>query len=251
MNKENIYRAIGNISDKYVVEVMNDINRLDKYSECPEISLNCSENEGVIKVSVIRKKKTMLRLFVAVITLVITGAVLTAVFMGLKKEDKEDFEKIENYFKEDTTFEIFDNIVAVEQIAGNDENLYFSGYMYKGTEKQVVSLIDKSQNKTDNIDVSGYDGIFSSLSIDDKYIWMRLEDTNNTDYILRANRDTLKISDSIELAGNEGVSHIRKLEDGNYMIEKYIMDDDEVTSFYMSIYDEELNEISDCMFFEK
>ena len=27
-----------------------------------------------------------------------------------------------------------------------------------------------------------------------------------------------------------------------YMIEKYIMDDDEVTSFYMSIYDEELNE---------
>ena len=82
MNKENIYRAIGNISDKYVVEVMNDINRLDKYSECPEISLNCSENEGVIKVSVIRKKKTMLRLFVAVITLVITGAVLTAVFMA-------------------------------------------------------------------------------------------------------------------------------------------------------------------------
>lgn len=251
MNKENIYRAIGNISDKYVVEVMNDINRLDKYSEYPEISLNCSENEGVIKVSVIRKKKTMLRLFVAVITLVITGAVLTAVFMGLNKEDKEDFEKIENYFKEDTTFEISDNIVAVEQIAGNYENLYFSGYMYKGTEKQVVSLIDKSQNKTDNIDVSGYDGIFSSLSIDDKYIWMRLEDTNNTDYILRANRDTLKISDSIELAGNEGVSHIRKLEDGNYMIEKYIMDDDEVTSFYMSIYDEELNEISDCMFFEK
>ena len=42
----------------------------------------------------------MLRLFVAVITLVITGAVLTSVFMGLKKEDKEDFEKIENYFKE-------------------------------------------------------------------------------------------------------------------------------------------------------
>lgn len=252
MTKENVYRAIGNISDKYIIEAMDDIGKVAETSACSAISMYRSEDEGVIKVNVIRKKKTSCRIFVAVVA-AITGAIVTAAYLGIKKENKEYQEKkIENYFKEDTSLEFSDNIVTFEHIAGKGESLYFSGYMYKGTEKQVVSLLDKSKNKKYDIDLSGYDGTFSALSIDDNYIWLRYtENEDGSNHILRADRRTLKISASIEVSENEWVSGINQLEDGTFRIEKYTMTDDELSCLYISIYDNELNEISNRRIFDK
>ena len=123
MTKENVYRAIGNISDKYIIEAMDDIGKADETPVCSAISMYRSEDEGVIKVNVIRKKKTSFRIFVGVVAAAITGAIVTAAYLGIKKENKEYQEKkIENYFKEDTSFEFSDNIVTFEHIAGKGES---------------------------------------------------------------------------------------------------------------------------------
>ena len=141
MNKERLYRAIGNIDDKYIVSVRKKIcSEKPSFSEINS-SLPLSPNERTIEVRVVRKKKRTISIILAA-ALLIGSVAAAAVFMGTKKDKKEYTEKkIENYFIEDERFSLPETVYGIDAISADKESIYYAGYMQVGEEsKSVVSV---------------------------------------------------------------------------------------------------------------
>ncbi|MGN0583395.1 MAG: hypothetical protein ACI4KB_11905 [Oscillospiraceae bacterium] len=103
MTVENLYRAIGNMDDKYLKDLIKSETDINNTAHSQDSSLY---EERTIEVSVVRKKKKRISIIVAA-ALLIGSVAAAAVFMGTKKDKKEYTEKkIENYFREDERFSL-------------------------------------------------------------------------------------------------------------------------------------------------
>ena len=151
MNKERLYRAIGNIDDKYIVSVHREISSEKPSFSDMDSSLPLSQNERTIEVSVVRKTKRTVSIIVAA-ALLIGSVAAAAVFMGTKKDKKEYTEKkIENYFIEDEKFSLPETVYGIDAISADKESIYYAGYagyMQMGEDsKSVVSVFSIPENK--------------------------------------------------------------------------------------------------------
>ena len=141
MNREDLYRAIGGISDRHIADVCSKI--------CSDtISMHHSPNERTIEVSVVRKKKRTISIILAA-ALLIGSVAAAAVFMGTRKDKKEYTEKkIENYFIEDERFSLPETVYNIDAISADKESIYYAGFMQAGEEsKSVVSVFSIPENK--------------------------------------------------------------------------------------------------------
>ena len=85
MTVENLYRAIGNMDDKYLEDLIK--SETDIYNAAHSLDSSLYE-ERTIEVSVVRKKKRTISIILAA-ALLIGSVAAAAVFMGTKKDKKE------------------------------------------------------------------------------------------------------------------------------------------------------------------
>ncbi|MDO5150112.1 MAG: ABC transporter substrate-binding protein [Oscillospiraceae bacterium] len=245
MNKERLYRAIGNIDDKYIVSVHREISSEKPSFSDMDSSLPLSQNERTIEVSVVRKTKRRISIIVAA-ALLIGSVAAAAVFMGTKKDKKEYTEKkIENYFIEDENFSLPETVYGIDAISADKESIYYAGYMQMGEDsKSVVSVFSIPENKKYDIDLTGYESdVITPISISESELWIQISD-NDRRTLLRADRKTLEINGSLELGENEWIYYVSELTDGTYQIRKYVLDE-EIKDYYICTYDRNLNLISE------
>ena len=245
MNKERLYRAIGNIDDKYIVSVRKKIcSEKPSFSEINS-SLPLSPNERTIEVRVVRKKKRTISIILAA-ALLIGSVAAAAVFMGTKKDKKEYTEKkIENYFIEDERFSLPETVYGIDAISADKESIYYAGHMQVGEEsKSVVSVFSIPENKIYDIDLTGYESdVITPISISESEVWIQIS-KNDRRTLLRADRKTLEINGSLELKENEWTYYVSELADGTYQIRKYVLDE-EIMDYSICTYDLNLNLISE------
>ena len=245
MNKERLYRAIGNIDDKYIVSVHREISSEKPSFSDMDSSLPLSQNERTIEVSVVRKTKRRISIIVAA-ALLIGSVAAAAVFMGTKKDKKEYTEKkIENYFIEDEKFSLPETVYGIDAISADKESIYYAGYMQMGEDsKSVVSVFSIPENKKYDIDLTGYESdVITPISISESELWIQISN-NDRRTLLRADRKALEINGSLELGENEWIYYVSELTDGTYQIRRYVLDE-EIKDYYICTYDRNLNLISE------
>ena len=247
MNKERLYRAIGNIDDKYIVSVRKNIcSEKPSFSDLGS-SLPLSPNERTIEVSVVRKKKRRISIIVAAALLI--GSVAAAVvFTGTKKDKKEYTEKkIENYFREDETFSLPEgDVILPEQICSDDKGVYFNAFMsLKGDVNPFVSLYSISENKLKVIELDEFGkGSFAAVSVSDKNIWIEYTDPNSKKELVQIDAKTMQISGRIQLSTDEWIYDVGENEDGTYLVRTSLVGDYGINDCFYCTYDSELNIIS-------
>ena len=242
MTVENLYRAIGNMDDKYLEDLIK--SETDIYNAAHSLDSSLYE-ERTIEVSVVRKKKRTISIILAA-ALLIGSVAAAAVFMGTRKDKKEYTEKkIENYFIEDERFSLPETVYNIDAISADKESIYYAGFMQAGEEsKSVVSVFSIPENRKYDIDLTGYENdMITPISISESDVWMQIS-YNDRRTLLRADRNTLKITGSLELKENEWIYYVSELTDETYQIRKYILDE-EIKDYYICTYDRNLNLISE------
>ena len=244
MTVENLYRAIGNMDDKYLKDLIK--SETDIYNTAHSQDSSPYE-ERTIEVSVVRKTKRRISVIVAA-ALLIGSVAAAAVFMGTKKDKKEYTEKkIENYFREDERFSLPEgDVILPEQICSDDKGVYFNAFMsLKGDVNPFVSLYSISENKLKVIELDEFgDGSFAAVSVSDKNIWIEYTDPNSINELVQIDVNTLQISGRVQLSPNEWVYDVGENEDGTYLVRTSIAGDHGINDCFYCTYDNKLNIIS-------
>ncbi len=184
MNRESLYRAIGDISSRYIADVPGKI-----HSDAG--SSHNSVNGRVIEMSVVKRKKIRFVLVAAVILLV--GAVAVAAAFGLLgKDDKVNKiteKKIENYFTDNGSYKL-DISNNIENLTAGKDRVFFTSYLSEGDPINKLAVFDKKTKRTKEIDISGLDlQYFNKIYLSENYCFVFYTDKNGDNRICRFDKD--------------------------------------------------------------
>ena len=246
MTAEDLYRAIGNIDDEYLV-----IKKIKPFScETKTIPI-MNDTESIRKAGISVKRKVLLHLIAAVLVLAVGGAAVAAVCYGLKR-DKERVRKTIGYFTEDNDFDSC--LRSPELITSDGEDIYYSGCnTYRDSWKRVtLHDIETGEEQTVKIEALGEDTELLPVNAEENDLWFLAYDrykTRNTNLrLIRADRSTGKVNGKIMLSENAGDIQVIVMKDGSYLIGKADYDPDNkntFTGYSHLIYDENLNLVSE------
>ncbi|MBE6853876.1 MAG: extracellular solute-binding protein [Ruminococcus sp.] len=237
MKKEDLFEIFGDIDDKYIICA-------NRYRHSHERDFS---KERVIVMDVLVKKKKASVWIAALIAVLIAGIGITAAFLETKKEKiKYNEKKIENYFRENENFSLPDSLSGITQIAGRDEKLYMMAWLSSPEQDpSYVSVYDKETDCFLDVNLNGYAGDVCKLYSGQKYLWIVLNGTDGMNRILRADRATLEVTDSVVLREGEWVSQIRENEDTSADIQLYTINiENELCDWYFCTFDSSLSETS-------
>lgn len=179
MKREDLYKAIGGISSRYIIDVPGK-----RYSDT--VSSHHSPDERVIEVKTVKRKKKVL--LIAAVILLIAGMTAAVAFGLLKKKDKNDRitqKKIENYFTDSGKYDLQINS-NIEDLAAGKERVFFSSYISDGQPLKKLALTDINNNKTKEIDISGLDPEhFQKIYMSESCSFICYEDKNGNNRICR------------------------------------------------------------------
>ncbi|MBP1592192.1 MAG: hypothetical protein ILP22_09135, partial [Oscillospiraceae bacterium] len=241
MTGEDLYKAIGDIDDEYLV-----IKKIKPFSyETNKIPI-IYDTKKTRKTGVPLKRKVLFPLAAAVLALAVGGAAVAACY-GLKRYKES---KTIGYFTEDKDFDSC--IRTPELIASDGENIYYSGCnTYKDSWKRVTFHdIETGEEQFVKIEDIGEDSELLSVNAEGNDLWFLAYDMYKTRNInprlIRADRSTGEVNGNIALSENEDIIQVKAMEDGGYLIGKAVSDPEEAfTGYSHQIYDKNLNLVSE------
>ena len=241
MTGEDLYKAIGDIDDEYLV-----IKKIKPFSyETNKIPI-IYDTKKTRKTGVPLKRKVLFPLAAALLALAVGGAAVAACY-GLKRYKES---KTIGYFTEDKDFDSC--IRTPELIASDGENIYYSGCnTYKDSWKRVTfHNIETGEEQFVKIEDIGEDTELLSVDAEGNDLWFlaydRYKTANINPRLIRAERSTGDVNGNIVLSENEDVVQVKVMKDGSYLIGKAAYDPDEkFTGYSHQIYDENLNLVSE------
>ena len=223
MTVENLYRAIGNMDDKYLEDLIK--SETDIYNAAHSLDSSLYE-ERTIEVRVVKKKKRTISIILAA-ALLISSVAAAAVFMGTRKDKKEYTEKkLENYFREDDSLKFSDGFSNFSTLAAVEDGMYFTSYYFTEDTGYKVSVYDNESDTFRNINLEGHSGKIYKMYSGENYLWIAAETENQRSELIRVDPETLKISDCTEFRGGEWISQIKEKEGGSAVLELFSMDED-------------------------
>lgn len=223
MTVENLYRAIGNMDDKYLEDLIK--SETDIYNAAHSLDSSMYE-ERTIEVRVVKKKKRTISIILAA-ALLIGSVAAAAVFMGTRKDKKEYTEKkIENYFREDDSLKFSDGFSNFSTLAAVEDGMYFTSYYFTEDTGYKVSVYDNESDTFRNINLEGHSGKIYKMYSGENYLWIAAETENQRSELIRVDPETLKISDCTEFRGGEWISQIKEKEGGSAVLELFSMNED-------------------------
>ncbi len=240
MTKENLYRAIGNIDDKYLKDIIYSEKDINKKADFVSY---LSSDERMIEVVVGKRKTGFLKTMVAVIFIACITTVVS-LFAGTRKETKEYAEKkIENYFREDKSFDLSSEIMDIDKVVDTNDGMYVTAYMYSDYNGCYVKVFDSDSNMFKNIDIGEGNKTIYKMYSGKKYLWIAFLDENEKSKILRINAENLQIVDCTELNSKERILQIKENKDGSAELELYLSDvQNNITSLAFCTFDNSMAE---------
>ena len=244
MTAEDLYRAIGNIDDEYLV-----IKKIKPFSYETKTIPIMNDTESTQKAGISVKRKVLLHLIAAVLVLAVGGAAVAAVCYELKMH-KERVRKTIGYFTEDNDFDSC--LRSPELIASDGENIYYSGSnSYRDSWKCVTfHNIETGEEQALKIEDLGEDTELVPVNAEENDLWFLAYDRYKTRNInlrlIRADRSTGKVNGKILLSENADIVQVNAMKDGSYLIGKAAHDPEGTfTGYSHQIYDENLNFVSE------
>ena len=257
MNRKDLYRAIGNIDDKYLLTR----KRKTVFSRSEIIRVLHDTEIQTISMSVVRKKKILPKLIAAILILTVGAAAVTAACFGLWKDKNKDGEtrKIPAYFHEDGAFDL--NASEPELLASDGENIYFRGWNSGADPYTYAAFYDFDTGEEISIDLEDYVYMkLQTVAVTDDHLWLTAYEGNSvteSGELLRADRKTGKIDGKISLNEYEKTCFVNKREGGGWLVGKVsisVKEHDidgqmypvsEITGVFLDVFDKDLRLVSE------
>lgn len=254
MTKENLYRAIGDLDEKYIIAARKSSapgNNIfsEKYLNDTHSVTAASGGERTIVMDVVKRKNRNIKVFAVAAIVAVSAAVAAAAFFGTKKDKKEYREKkITNYFTEDMNFKLPDDAAGYspDTVYADKNGIYFESYLSGETSSHsYISLYNKSDGTVKEIETPGFDGEYlNGLSAGKDTVWAYSSDENNEHDLICIDTETSEITGTAHFPENEWAYDVTENDDGTFLVRRYSLDCN-ISDYFYSVYDRELNLISE------
>jgi len=221
MTAENLYKAIGNMDERHLEDLIESETKI-----CSQSVKSSFSGERTIVMDVVKKKKIGVKVIAVVLAAVIAAGVTAAAFLGTKKDKKIYKEKkIENYFSEDNSFILSSEISEVHKMISDDDGLFMQAYVTGKKADNYVSVYDSENDSFTELNMSGIEGTVYKMYSGKKYLWVAASDDESASSTLVCfNSETLKEETKKELEYGEYIADITEYEDGSSVFDIFRSD---------------------------
>lgn len=246
MNSENLYRAVGNIDEKFISEAAGLVRGNTAHQDLSGVYH--SGEEGVIEVSVIRPKRNRMKILAIAVAAVAGAGIAAAAIFGTGKDKNEYKEKkIENYFREEGKIEFPGQIMYVEDVSGSRDALYIPARMIgNGTEEYFAGIYNMETGEDKLIELDEYGDYVYRICAGKNALYFGVSEnaeiTDGKSYLVRTDRNTGAVTASAELDENGWLAGVNESGDGTAEIIEYVLTDNEISEYFCITCDSSLRE---------